>query len=166
MYQFAGKHGGNAPAHTFPAQSLAHLLGKRTIVRFGNIRHLHLGGVEAAAGAQVQAVRGELARVLRNLIDNAIAHSPVAGEVEVAIAILGRELELVVTDAGPGVAPEDRPHIFAPFYRGLKDAPEGQVGAGLGLSIARTIARGAGGELTLDESHTRGARFVVRLPLA
>ena len=127
---------------------------------------IRVTGLEAAAGAQVQAVRGELARVLRNLIDNAIAHSPVAGEVEVAIAILGRELELVVTDTGPGVAPEDRPHIFAPFYRGLKDAPEGQVGAGLGLSIARTIARGAGGELTLDESHTRGARFIVRLPLA
>ena len=123
-------------------------------------------GLELAAGAQIQAVRGELARVLRNLIDNAIAHSPVDGVVEVAIAVAGREVELIVTDAGPGVAPEDRPHIFAPFYRGLKDAPEGPVGAGLGLSIARTIARAAGGELTLDESHAGGARFIVRLPLA
>jgi two-component system OmpR family sensor kinase len=127
---------------------------------------IRVTGLDAAAGARVQAVRGELARVLRNLVDNAIAHSPVDSEVRVAISRVDDRIEIAVSDSGAGVHPDDRPHIFAPFYRGLKDAPEGLVGAGLGLSIARTIVRGAGGELVLDESHHPGARFVVRLPVA
>jgi len=122
-------------------------------------------GLAGIGEVEVPSVRGgELARLLRNLIDNAISHSPRGGAVEVAVRVAGR-LEIAVSDAGPGVAPEDRPHIFAPFYRGAHETPEHPAGAGLGLSIARAIAQGVGGDLALDESYTAGARFVVSLPL-
>lgn len=129
---------------------------------------VHVSGLEAVGDARVPAVRGgELARLLRNLIDNAISHSPPHGEVEVEVATRapGR-LELTVRDAGPGVPPEDRPHIFAPFYRGAHETPAHPTGAGLGLSIARAIAQSIGGNLTLDISYQGGARFVAELPLA
>jgi len=122
-------------------------------------------GLEAAHDAQVPAVRGgELARLLRNLIDNAITHSPAGGTVEVTVKV-GARLEVAVTDAGPGVAPEDRPHIFAPFYRAARETPEHPTGAGLGLAIARAIAQGIHGGLYLDDTHANGARFVAELPL-
>lgn len=123
-------------------------------------------GLEAAGDAQVPAVRGgELARLLRNLIDNAITHSPEGGVVEVGVTA-GARLELSVRDHGPGVAAEDRPHLFAPFYRGARETPEHPTGAGLGLSIARAIAQGVGGRLYLDENYKEGARFVAELPLS
>ncbi len=121
-------------------------------------------GLGSAGAALVPTVRsGELARLLRNLIDNAITHSPADGVVEVTVTA-GARIELAVTDTGPGVAPEDRPHIFAPFYRGAHETPEHPTGAGLGLSIARAIAEGVGGSLTLDATYTAGARFVADLP--
>jgi two-component system OmpR family sensor kinase len=122
-------------------------------------------GLDVAGDARVSAVRGgELARLLRNLIDNAITHSPPGGEVRVDLR-RDRRLNIAVTDAGPGVAAEDRPHIFAPFYRAARETPDHPAGAGLGLSIARAIAQGIGGELVLDETYTAGARFLVSLPL-
>jgi two-component system, OmpR family, sensor kinase len=121
-------------------------------------------GLDAAHHIEVRAVRGELARLLRNLIDNAVTHSPHGGTVQVTVAV-HRHLELAVVDAGPGVAPEDRPQIFAPFFRGERGAHSQADGTGLGLSIARTIAQSGGGDLYLDESYTGGARFVVQLPL-
>lgn len=122
-------------------------------------------GLEGIGDARVSAVRGgELARLLRNLIDNAITHSPADGVVRVDLR-RGQRLEIRVTDAGPGVASEDRPHIFAPFYRAARETPDHPAGAGLGLSIARAIAQGIGGEIVLDEGHVDGASFIVRLPL-
>lgn len=118
-------------------------------------------GLAAAAGVQVWGARGDLARLLRNLIDNAVAHSPPGAPVELTLG-LGAQVELAVRDAGPGVRPEDRPHIFSPFYRGLQGS-EPSGGAGLGLSIARAIADACGGEVGLDEAQTEGARFIVRL---
>jgi len=125
---------------------------------------LQLHGVAAAIGVQVWGARGELARLLRNLIDNAIAHSPPGTAVDLTLE-LGDEVVLAVRGAGPGVRPEDRAHIFAPFYRGLQN-PGSSGGAGLGLSIARAIAEACGGKVELDEAATGGARFTVRLARA
>lgn len=125
---------------------------------------LQLHGIDAAVGVQVWGARSELARLLRNLIDNAIAHSPPGAAVDLTLE-LGDRVVIAVQDAGPGVRPEDRAHIFAPFYRGLQgNQPAG--GAGLGLSIARAIAEACGGEVELDEANGVGARFIVRLTRA
>ena len=61
------------------------------------------------------------------------------------------------------VPENDRPHIFAPFYRGQIEQSGDRGGAGLGLAITREIARSSGGDLYLDESYTGGARFVLDL---
>ncbi len=126
---------------------------------------LQLHGIDAAVGVQVWGPRSELARLLRNLIDNAIAHSPPGAPVNVTLELGAQQVVLAVRDAGPGVRLEDRPHIFAPFYRGLQDNNT-SGGAGLGLSIARAIAEACGGEVSLDEAQVGGARFIVRLERA
>jgi signal transduction histidine kinase len=70
---------------------------------------------------------------------------------------------LVVEDEGPGIRPEDLPHIFDRFWR-APGAPEG--GTGLGLAIGAWIARRHGGTIGVEPRSPRGSRFFVRLPLA
>jgi signal transduction histidine kinase len=71
---------------------------------------------------------------------------------------------ITVADSGPGVAPADRPRVFEPFWRGADQQASGAPGAGLGLAIARQIARAHGGDIDLDESTTGGALFRITLP--
>ena len=104
-----------------------------------------------------------LRQLVTILADNAIRHSPPGTAVQVAVAVSGRQAELTVDDAGPGVRPEDRAHIFERFWRAA-DAPPG--GVGLGLAIASWIVRRHGGTITVDSSPAEGARFDVLLPLA
>jgi two-component system heavy metal sensor histidine kinase CusS len=107
----------------------------------------------------------DLARLLRNLLENAVRHSPPGGRVLVE-SVAGRSgvVEIAVSDEGSGVPAAERERIFEPFFRGV--AARGSAGAGLGLAIVREIARAHGGDVQLDAAGTRGARFVVRLPLA
>jgi len=85
-----------------------------------------------------------LRRLLRNLLENAVRHG--RPPVRVAIAPRAHEVEITVTDAGPGVAERDRERIFEPFVRGDRSTP----GAGLGLALVRQIARRHGGEARYD----------------
>jgi two-component system OmpR family sensor kinase len=112
----------------------------------------------------IRGAVADLARVLRNLIDNAVKHGPADAPVVIETAIVEGGVELAVVDHGPGLAPEDQPHIFTPFYRGADASVE--QGVGLGLSIARGIAEGCGGRLSYDSRHSPGARFVLHLPFA
>ncbi len=113
----------------------------------------------------VRGRRHELVRVLRNLIDNASQHGPSQGEVRISCALVNAGLEISVTDQGEGISESDRTKIFAPFFRGAKSQSGDQEGSGLGLSIARGIARAHGGEVEYDASHSPGARFVLKLPV-
>jgi two-component system OmpR family sensor kinase len=105
-----------------------------------------------------------LRRLLDNVLDNAIRHTPPAGTVRLtAGAVDGRWL-IAVEDTGPGVPPELRSRIFERFTRG--DAARGREtgGAGLGLSLSAAIAAAHGGTITLESGRDGGARFVVVLP--
>src|SRR4051812_10577588 len=82
----------------------------------------------------------------------------------VSVARRGGWAEVVIEDDGPGVAPGDELDIFDPGHRGPA-ADGGHEGAGLGLALARRLARSAGGEVEADPAAS-GGRFVVRLPLA
>ena len=111
-------------------------------------------------------VRGraqDLSRALRNLLDNAVSHTATGGEVRLRVETDGERVRLLVEDDGPGVAPEEREQIFAPFYRGARE--QESSGAGLGLAIARQLARHHGGEVALVDS-PRGAHFVLELARA
>jgi len=103
-----------------------------------------------------------LKRALTNLVMNAAAHGE---RVEIAARpTLAGGVEIVIDDDGPGI-PEDRfEDAFAPFARLDPSRNQNEKGVGLGLAIARDIARGHGGELTLDRSPLGGLRAVMRLP--
>jgi two-component system sensor histidine kinase CiaH len=131
-----------------------------------------------AAGAQARNVRlvvdpepapvtgdpARLRQLVMILVDNAIRHSPTGGEVRIIVrpaAAAGGAMTLAVEDDGPGVRPEDAPHIFERFWR-APGAPDG--GTGLGLAIARWIAEGHRGGITVTSRPEGGARFEVQLP--
>lgn len=105
-----------------------------------------------------------LTRLVRNLIDNAARHT--ATDVHITLRRNGQHATLDVDDNGPGVPPGDRDRIFQRFTR--LDEARGRTdgGAGLGLAIAREVARVHGGEVRCDDSPRGGARFTVTLPVA
>jgi signal transduction histidine kinase len=97
------------------------------------------------------------------LVDNAIRHTPRGGSVRVRIRGDRREAILEVDDDGPGIRPEDMPHVFERFWR----APGAAAGGtGLGLAIAKTIVDLHDGRITVTNRPEGGARFIVRLPAA
>jgi two-component system, OmpR family, sensor kinase len=113
-----------------------------------------------AESVLVQADASGITRVVRNLIENAIAAVPPTGHVDVTVRRDHKAVEVNVTDDGPGIAAADRGRIFNRFTR-LQ--PGSTPGTGLGLAIARQIARQHGGDLTCDEQDT-GASFTLRFP--
>jgi signal transduction histidine kinase len=115
------------------------------------------------------ADREAFAHVVGNLLDNAAKYGrggelAIRLEARAAVDHAGSWLRVSVQDRGPGVSPRDRAKVFDRFYRG--DAPRQVGGAGLGLTIARALARAMGGDLLLDDAPPPGARFTLRLPLA
>lgn len=119
----------------------------------------------ADAAAEVAGSRGQLARVLGNLLDNAQRHARASVRVSVTRGADGRVV-LGVADDGSGVPEAERERIFARFVR-LDDArSRDDGGAGLGLAIARDVAERHGGTLTVGTSPAGGALFELRLPPA
>ena len=104
-------------------------------------------------------------RILGNLLDNAIRHSPPRGVVDLTATREGRWLAFSVADRGPGVAPSEREHIFDAFYRPTTALPDSGH-AGLGLSIARALAEVQGGTLEYADREGGGSVFTLRLPAA
>ncbi|WP_457030553.1 sensor histidine kinase [Kitasatospora sp. P5_F3] len=107
------------------------------------------------AGTEVtlDGVPARLARLVGNLLDNAAKFSPPGGPVEVALTTH----ELTVRDHGPGITPEDLPHVFDRFYRA--SAARALPGSGLGLAMAQQIARAHGATLTAEAAPGGGALF-------
>ncbi|HEU4597292.1 MAG TPA: heavy metal sensor histidine kinase [Pyrinomonadaceae bacterium] len=107
-----------------------------------------------------------LRQMLLNLVDNAVKFTPAGGVVRLGLAREAEEYLLSVSDTGPGIPAEARPHVFERFYRADKARSRAEDGAaGLGLAIARWIAQAHDGELSLaDSDGGTGATFVARLP--
>jgi two-component system osmolarity sensor histidine kinase EnvZ len=113
-------------------------------------------------GPDVTVKRNALRRCLVNLIENALKYGT---QVEVALTRLPRAIEIAIDDNGPGIAEKDYEDAFRPFHR-LDEARNLQSGGvGLGLAIARDIARAHGGDVRLDRSNLGGLRAVVRIPV-
>ena len=111
-------------------------------------------------GADVRGHARDLERLFCNLFENAIRHSPPAGWCASSASAQGERVRVRVIDGGPGVPAADRERIFEPFYRSA--AAYATPGYGLGLAIARKIARAHGGEVAVAERDS-GAEFVVEL---
>jgi signal transduction histidine kinase len=110
----------------------------------------------AGSAASIAAPRDLVVRAIRPLVDNAVQHA--RSTVTLAAVDLADSVELTVADDGPGVDAHVRDQVFEPGVT-FRDG-----GAGLGLGIARRVARSFGGEVTLAEQNGGGAAFVVTMP--
>jgi heavy metal sensor kinase len=102
-------------------------------------------------------------RMLSNLLDNAIKYTPSGGMVSVSLSENdARDVVVTIKDTGMGISPSDLPRIFERFYR--CDQSRSQPGIGLGLSLARAIARAHGGEIIATSTLNQGSTFTAKLP--
>lgn len=109
--------------------------------------------------------RDAVEQIVLNLLDNACKYAGEGGEAVVALRVRsGGGIEVRVSDRGPGVPPAHRERIFEKFHRVNDTLTAEKGGAGLGLSIARQLARGVGGELRYEARSGGGAEFVLELP--
>jgi two-component system sensor histidine kinase KdpD len=105
-----------------------------------------------------------LQRVVVNVLANAQRHSPAGMRVRISTSRLGGTAEIRIVDRGPGVAPERRDDIFAPFQR-LGDT-DNTTGLGLGLALSKGFTEGMGGTLTPEDTPGGGLTMVIALPVA
>ena len=103
-----------------------------------------------------------MARAIGNLVGNALRYAP---HVRVRVGLRKDGAEVVIDDDGPGIRPEHREEVFKPFTRVETSRNLQTGGIGLGLTIARDIIRGHGGEIYLEDSPLGGLRARVRLPV-
>jgi signal transduction histidine kinase len=131
--------------------------------------------VRPAAGAKGLALEADLegagdvpcsprlVRVLQNLLQNAVRHTPADGTVRIEARRTPDGVCVAVEDTGEGIAPEDLDRVFDPFWRA--DPARSGGGAGLGLALAKRIVEALGGRIEAESSLARGSRFDVRLPV-
>jgi two-component system OmpR family sensor kinase len=113
--------------------------------------------------AMVDGDMGLLARVLDNLIDNGLQHTPDGGRVSLGLRETPQWIRVEVTDTGCGIAPDDLPHVFDRFFRKQERDLTGDH-AGLGLAITKRIVELHGGTIDVESQLDQGTRFRVTLP--
>jgi two-component system sensor histidine kinase KdpD len=114
----------------------------------------------------VAADAGLLERVIANLVENALRHTPPDQPVRLAASAIGNVVEVRVIDRGPGIPADDRSQVFAPFQRLDDHGASGGTGVGLGLAIARGFVEAMHGTVTLDDTPGGGLTATVGLPIA
>jgi signal transduction histidine kinase len=117
----------------------------------------------SVSAAPVRGSRDDLARVVRNLLDNAERHA--LSRVAVSSTTTESGVELIVSDDGPGIDSRHRPHVFERFYRGDEARRHDAGSSGLGLAIVAAVTARHGGSVDLAGSGP-GAHVVVHLPPA
>ncbi|MBC2777905.1 sensor histidine kinase [Parasphingopyxis marina] len=118
--------------------------------------------------AQVMGDASQLARVLENLLDNAVSFSPENGTVRITATNDGEHVLIKVEDEGPGVPEDVREEIFRRFHSLRPESDGFGNHSGLGLAIAKAIIEGHDGTITVEDRHdsASGARFIIKLPMA
>lgn len=123
-------------------------------------------GVVSVGDAIVLANEIDLQLILKNLISNAIQYTPAGGRIDLSVSLEAGHARLRICDSGPGIPPQERQKVLAPFYR---TPGSSEIGYGLGLPIVTAMARRIGAELMLDysdETTQRGLCVTLRLPVA
>lgn len=117
------------------------------------------------AGAEVEGDFRHLKQALMIGIDNAVKHSPPGATIGLSTAVERDRAVLRIADEGPGIAPQDEPHLFQRFFRGEGETELANPGFGIGLAIAKQIVERHGGEIALRNRPEGGALFEIALPL-
>ena len=155
-----------APDAALPAVRLDEL-ARRVVVELDDAavrRRIDLGaGIDGEVSVAGDA--GELEKLVRNLVDNALKYTPADGVVDVLVGHLDGRPALRVIDSGPGIAPGERRRVFDRFYRSPDAVAGGGAGSGLGLAIVRAIADRHGAEVSLHAGRdARGLEVRVLFP--
>ena len=127
-------------------------------------KRVRLTGHVPESVPQVVADPQRLQRVLYNLVQNALRHTPADGTVAVQAEDAGAEVRVSVSDTGEGIALDDLPLIFERFHRADRARSRAHGGAGLGLTIARGIVEAHGGRIWAESAPGRGSTFTFALP--
>lgn len=125
----------------------------------------HIRIEPAAETSLVDADPGMMERVLENLIENALRHTPKEGYVCLGLSRIDDALLLEVSDTGRGISPEDLPHVFDRYFQSEASVHPGDEGSGLGLSIAQRILELHGGVIHVTSALNQGATFTFTLPV-
>jgi len=112
----------------------------------------------------INASYDHLLRAFLNLLENAIAYTPDGGHVQLKTARAGENVEIIVSDTGVGIAPNDVQYIFNRFYRGSAAQEMDKGGSGLGLSIVKKVVTMHDGDVTVHSVAGEGTSFIVTLP--
>ena len=129
-------------------------------------KQLSLEGVFCPDAPVIQAEFQKIQRVLYNLVQNAIRHTPTNGSISLATKVVPQGIQIDVTDTGHGITPEDLPHIFDQFFRGEKSRSRQTGGAGLGLAIAKRIIEAHNGRIWAESQLNHGTCFSFILPVS
>jgi signal transduction histidine kinase len=124
-------------------------------------KEIRLSAEGGPLGAEVPCDRERVAQVLSNLVGNALSFAPRGAAVAVRLALREGEAEVAVVDEGPGIAPDDLPHVFDRYWKSRS-----RRGTGLGLAIARGIVDAHGGRIWVESRIGEGSTFTFTLPLA
>ena len=128
---------------------------------------IHLTGSVSADVDPIWMAPDKISRVLHNLLENAIYHTPPGGNINLQASMQNGAVSVSVDDMGTGISEEDLPHIFDRFYRGEKSRSRegfGSGGAGLGLSIAKGLVEAHGGQIWAESIPGEGTTIQFTLP--
>jgi signal transduction histidine kinase len=123
--------------------------------------------VELAPGLpEVEIDRERIGQVIRNLMNNALAHTPAGGRIGVSAKQQNGAIYVAVSDTGEGIQPEHLPHVFDRFYRADRSRARLTGGYGLGLAIVKQLVQAHGGVITVASQAGEGSTFTFTLPVA
>ncbi len=170
LHELALAEAGQLPLHMQPLQ-LADVI-QTTVANLAVVAESGAVSLDMDLADDLPLVQGDperLAQVLRNLLANALRHTPPGGQVKISASVspTGPGLvQVTVTDTGEGIAPEDLPHVFDRFWRADRSRSRDYGGAGLGLTIARQLVEAHGGHIEAASEPGQGSRFTFTLPVA
>jgi two-component system CheB/CheR fusion protein len=115
----------------------------------------------------VSADGARITQVIKNLLENALKHTPRGGTIDVTLSVTDRDAVLAIKDTGRGIPQPLLPQIFQPFFQGAGPVGSSHGGLGLGLALVKDIVERHDGSVAVQsEGYGKGSTFTVRLPLA
>ncbi|WP_374089810.1 sensor histidine kinase [Methylomicrobium lacus] len=118
---------------------------------------------------EISGIKEQLRNIIEELLSNAVKYSPVGGEIRIMLRDSGTQMELEVEDEGPGIEPDERAHVFEPFFRGkAAEGDDAAEGPGLGLAIVKEYVANHQGKVDVIDARQdqQGARLRVQIPIS